>query len=295
MPFTIALTVFTWSLAEKAIKNKQARRKLVPATIIALTIPLIIYLYVRNYQIEYMLSKTIKDNKYTLSWKSLDHFTTIALLSFGFQIPFAIAGAFYNPILTPWLISTTTPYLTLILTPKYIILYDRWLYLAAPTIAFYAANYIRKLNPRSIAPYATLLTLTIQPLSMIGAFPLPITLYAEKTLNTFTDLLAPNIPEEQIEALQHFKQYIEKQSEIKTIGFHPWYLSGWISYFYGEHNLAYYGTTLAWARKGKTLYYISFNNQRNPIFKHKNIGIAKVTTYGSLTLYVLNPKERCSQ
>ena len=54
-----------------------------------------------------------------------------------------------------------TPYLTLMLTPKFIILYDRWLYLAAPTIAFYSANYIRKLDPKNIAPYAILLTLTI--------------------------------------------------------------------------------------------------------------------------------------
>ena len=290
MPFIIALTIFTWTLIETAIRNKQARKKLIPTTLLALTIPLIIYLHARNYQIEYMLNKTILDNKWALTWKSLDHFATIALLSFGFQIPFAIAGAFYNPILTSWLIPTMTPYLTLMLAPKYIGLYDRWLYLAAPTIAFYAANYIRKLDFRKIAPYAILLALTIQPLSMIGTLPLPLIFYAGKTLNVFTDLLAPCISEERIEALQYFKQYIEKQSKIKTIGFHPWYLSGWISYIYGNYNLKYYGTTLAWARKGKTLYYITFNDHRNPMLKYKNINQTKIATYKELALYILNPK-----
>ena len=48
----------------------------------------------------------------------------------------------------------------------------------------------------------------MQQRSMIGTLPLPLTFYAGKTLNVFTDLLAPTIPEEQIEALQQFKPYI---------------------------------------------------------------------------------------
>ena len=41
---------------------------------------------------------------------------------------------------------------------------------------------------------------------------------------------------------------------------------------------------------GKTLYYISFNDHRNPILKYKNINQTKITTYKELALYILNPK-----
>ena len=57
-----------------------------------------------------------------------------------------------------------------------------------------------------------------------------------------------------------------------------------------KHSLKYYGTTLAWARKGKTLYYISFNDHRNPMLKYKNINQTKIATHKELALYILNPK-----
>ena len=86
--------------------------------------------------------------------------------------------------------------------------------------------------------------------------------------------------------MEHYRE----NTKIKTIGFHPSYLSGWIQYIYGKYSLKYYRTALAWARKGKTLYYITFNDHRNPMLKYKNINQTKIATHKELALYILNPK-----
>jgi len=86
--------------------------------------------------------------------------------------------------------------------------------------------------------------------------------------------------------MEHYRENMK----IKTIGFHPSYLSGWIQYIYGKYSLKYYRTALAWARKGKTLYYITFNDHRNPMLKYKNINQTKIATHKELALYILNPK-----
>ena len=283
--FAIAITVIAWNIIGKIWKQKTFSRKkkatLTIATLLILAIPVIAYVMLKP-QIFQVTTKILR-SKYYISWKHLDTILTFTILSYGPILPLAALGVFHSNLTTPWTILLTAS--LAILTPL-----NRIIHTLSYPLSVYAANTVRKLNPRKTAPYLTLMVLLIQPLSMLGAFPLPITIYAGERYGSFTDLLAPSIPEEKIEALQYFKQYIEKQSKIKTIGFHPSYLSGWISYIYGNYNLKYYPTTLAWARKGKTLYYISFNDHRNPMLKYKNINQTKIATYKELALYILNPK-----
>ena len=292
--FTIALTITAWTTIGKIVKTKEITRKrktiLTLAVLVFLAIPAITYLTLKP-QIINTINQLLAKSKYTIeTWKRLDTILTYTILSYGAILPLAALGIFHSNLTTPWTIFSTIICAASITIAGPVIFLNRIIHTTAYPIAVYAANAVRKLNPRKTAPYLVLIVLLIQPLSMLGTFPLPITIYAGERYGSFTDLLAPSIPEEKIEALQYLKQYIEKQSKIKTIGFYPPYLSGWISYFYGKYSLKYYGTTLAWARKGKTLYYITFNDHRNPMLKYKNINQTKIATHKELALYILNPK-----
>jgi len=292
--FAIAITVIAWNLLEKTWKQKntplERKATITIAILILLTLPIIFYITIKPQTLNTINQLLAKTKYQTETWKQLDTILTYTILSYGAILPIAALGIFHSNLTTPWITFSTVICAASAIIAGPILFLNRIIHTTTYPIAVYAANTIRKMNFKKAAPYLVLIVLSIQPLSMLGTFPLPITFFAEKRQGEFTDLLAPCISEEQIEALNYFKQHIEKHPEIKIIGFHPWYLSGWVSYFYGEHNLAYYGTTLAWARKGKTLYYITFNDHRNPMLKYKNINQTKIATYKELALYILNPK-----
>lgn len=283
--FAIALTIILWNIIGGIWGQKTVSRKkkaiLTIAMLLTLTIPVIAYMMLKP-QIFQIATKIFK-SRYYMSWKQLDIILTYLVLSYGAILPLAALGVFHSNLTTPWTMFLMAG--LVILTPL-----NRVVHTLAYPLAIYAANAIRKLNFRKTAPYLLLTVILIQPLSMLGIFPLPITIYAHVRYGSFTDLLSPCISEEKIEALYYFKPYIENQTKIRTIGFHPSYLSGWMQYIYGEYNLKYYYPALAWARKGKTLYYISFNDNRNPMLKYKNINQIKIITYKELALYILNPK-----
>lgn len=176
---------------------------------------------------------------FTEGWQRLDWWASVGLLSYGFMIPLAILGHRREDVMTPWLLASVVPYLSFALSTISFNMPDRWLYLAGVPVAFYVADYLRKLGWRSLALYGLLGTISIQPLSMIGLMPVPLSLYAEKRYGTFTDLLSTSVPEKQIKALELVRNGMGAIPAAPSAVVVPYALQPWARYyFHGTPTIA---------------------------------------------------------
>jgi hypothetical protein len=220
-------------------------------------------------------------------WERFDWWLSLGILSLGFVIPLALLGFFRDDTMFIWLIVTLGPYVSFAISTFSFNQPERYLYLAAIPVCFYASSFLRKADSRKLSFYGVLVLLSIQPISMIGITPLPLSIYAEKRYGVFPDVLSPSIPPEQIVALQVF---MTKGSEIRpfpssmivptSLAFQEW-----AKYYFPSLNVSLAGST--WSQttleSGQTLFYITFNGMSTPT----NRTSALLSSYGGLDFFVI--------
>jgi len=239
--FAIAVAIQLWMVAKALAKGRLRRDDALPPLIVAVSVvayaairpqfvlPFLRSLFVSGYQ---PLGVSLASG-----WERFDWWASMGLLSYGFVLPLAAMGRFYDDRLVPWLIASIVPYASFAVSYVSFNLPDRWLYLAAVPISVYAANFLRRFTLRELSLYALLAIVAIQPMSMLGAMPLPLSVYAEKRYGTFADLMSTSVPEGQIRALQLYSERANRSSAGLLILVVPYELAPWATYFFPDDRV----------------------------------------------------------
>jgi hypothetical protein len=285
--FGVALAIQAWKILSPSGGLRTLRSVMIPVAVVALALGA--YVVIRFSTVQGLFAEVFTVNYQPLGitfaspWERVDWGISVGILSFGLILPLSILGYFRNKVFAPWLLMAAIPYLSFLISYVSFNFPDRWLYLAGIPMAFYASKFLRGLNPRSLAIYGVIGLLAIQPLSMIGGTPLPLSLYADKRYGTFTDLLATSIPEAQITAIRTFSQTSTEVSTATIIV--PYALVNWVAYYLPKANVLANDSTEAGIVTGSsTRYvYVSFSGIT------PNIGnLTLVYSYGGLDFYEAN-------
>lgn len=224
--FAIAAAILAW----QGFKTKNIKT-LISLAIIALS--LVAYLNIR-----YGAFSTIKQifiYNYSPTGvyfyneiQRIDWWLGVAILSFGFMMPLIIIGFFKDDHFLPWFLASFIPFLSFLISIYSINVPDRFLYLAGIPVAIYATNFFRKISLKKIEAIFIIAIICIQPISMLGIFNEPLSIYAKKWYGTFPDILATSIPQEYIIALEKFREINPNPSYMVV----PFYLYFWAKYIF---------------------------------------------------------------
>jgi hypothetical protein len=281
MVFAVAIFIQLWITVKSLLRKSLCKEHILQFLIIV--VPVSAYIIIRPKLFLHYLEGLIIYGyqplgiNFVSGWERFDWFLSVGLLSYGFILPLAVMGRFSDDHLTPWVIASIVPYLSFAISYISFNMPDRWLYLAAIPASIYAANFLRRFTLKDLSLYFLLTILVVQPLSMLGLTPQPISLYAEKRYGTFTDLISTPVPEDYIKALQLYSERADRSNNFILIV--PYELKSWADYFFPDGLVISSDNPAARnAINSPSVIYISYGNSSLAGFTLK-------FSYGGLNFY----------
>jgi hypothetical protein len=283
--FGVAVAILVWKILKPTGGVRDFKRMMLLVAVVSLVI--VFYVVATASSVQGLLAEVFTINYHPLGttfaspWEGVDWGISLCLLSMGLMLPLSFLGYFRDDALSPWLLITAIPLVSFLVSYVSFNFPDRWLYLAGIPIAFYVSNFLRKLNGRTIAPYCMIGLLAIQPLSMIGATPLPFSLYAEKRYGTFSDLLAPSLPDDQIAAIRTLSQIATIPSPTTFIV--PFALANWVGYYFPRDTILLNDSNEAGnvIRFSMNFVFVSYNGMSPNLGRNVSLALS----YGGLSFY----------